>query len=95
MNSFVNLSPEEMDQRWLITFSASGINNVIINQLRVSSYWLRVLLLSYRFTKSFQNPSGFVSFSIVNSSLSIVSVENIGVEPMTSCLQSRRSSQLS
>ena len=32
MNSFVNLIPEEMDQRWLITFSASGINNVVISQ---------------------------------------------------------------
>jgi hypothetical protein len=32
---------------------------------------------------------------IVLANISVTSVENIGVEPMTSCLQSRRSSQLS
>ena len=33
--------------------------------------------------------------SIRSNSLKVLSVENIGVEPMTSCVQGRRSSQLS
>ena len=34
-------------------------------------------------------------FRILNSESIIAKVENIGVEPMTSCVQGRRSSQLS
>ena len=40
MNSFVNLYPEEMDQRWLISFSASGINNDVTSQSFNCSYIL-------------------------------------------------------
>jgi hypothetical protein len=42
------------------------------------------------------NQAGLVVFhSSQNHLLKVLSVENIGVEPMTSCVQGRRSSQLS
>jgi hypothetical protein len=60
--------------------------------------WIRVVITNYSITNYsilqslFWSPSNFPVTSLTGDNHL---VENIGVEPMTSCLQSRRSSQLS
>ena len=45
---------------------------------------------------SYLTPMGIYDYlSIIYNSFSVILVEDIGVEPMTSCVQGRRSSQLS
>lgn len=79
MNSFTIFRPVVEPQVAHLCGSSSGDDNVILKSLQLLTY-----------LSVFQ----FLSLILLIFD-DFFCVENIGVEPMTSCLQSRRSSQLS
>ena len=89
MNSFVTLPPAGVAPCGKQVRPGSPVVTIVINNSSPLSFYLLPLNLTVTllvFTSYFLLPTSYF-YSL--------QVENIGVEPMTSCLQSRRSSQLS